>query len=577
MRMKQPAGAAPNGCVRGLSGGIAAAFYDSGQRAGAMLKPARSYVEAAASFRWNIPASYNIGVDVCDRQVSDARALIFLDADGRIREYSFGTLKKLSNKLANVLVARGLRRGDRVGILLPQSPETAVAHIAVYKAGMVAVPLFTLFGSDALEYRLQAAGVRVLIADVNGLAKIATIRDRLPELKLVLSIDGRGDGAEDYHALLARSFDSFEPKLTRADDPAMIIFTSGTTGPPKGALHAHRTLLGHLPGVEFPHEFFPKKGDLFWTPADWAWIGGLIDVLLPALHHGVPVLAYRAQKFDPEEAFRLMARHGVRNAFMPPTALKMMCQIGETPLSYDCDLRSIGSGGETLGEELLAWGRETFGLTINEFYGQTECNLVVGNCAGIMAVRPGSMGRAIPGHRVGIVDDEGNELPDGEAGTIAIRRPDPVMFLGYWNDAAATAAKFAGNWLLTGDQGIRDEDGYFWYVGRDDDVITTAGYRVGPGEIEDCLARHMSVAMAAVIGVPDPVRAQSIKAFIVLRAGYEGTPALSRQIQEFVKSRLAAHEYPRQVEFVTALPMTTTGKIMRGELRAQEAAKRGEA
>ncbi|UCH75277.1 MAG: AMP-binding protein, partial [Rhodospirillales bacterium] len=288
-----------------------------------MLKPARSYAEAVASFRWNVPASYNIGVDVCDRQRSDGRALVYRDPEGRVRNYSFGDLKKLSNRLANVLVARGMRRGDRIGILLPQAPETAVAHIAVYKAGMIAVPLFTLFGADALEYRIRAAGVRALIADAGGLAKITAVRDRLPELKLVLSIDGPGDGAEDFHALLARAFDSFQPKLTRADDPAMIIFTSGTTGPPKGALHAHRTLLGHLPGVEFPHEFFPQTGDLFWTPADWAWIGGLIDVLLPALHHGVPVLAYRAQKFNPEEAFRLMAEHRVRNAFMPPTALKM--------------------------------------------------------------------------------------------------------------------------------------------------------------------------------------------------------------------------------------------------------------
>ncbi len=542
-----------------------------------MLKPARNYVEAVAGFRWNIPASYNIGVDVCDRQLGGRRALICRDADGRVRAYSFGDLKQLSNRLANVLVGRGMKRGDRIGILLPQAPETAVAHIAVYKAGMIAVPLFTLFGMDALAYRLQAAGVRALVADANGLAKIAAIRDRLPELRLVLSIDGPGDGAEDFHNLLARAFDSFQPKLTRADDPAMIIFTSGTTGPPKGALHAHRTLLGHLPGVEFPHEFFPQKGDLFWTPADWAWIGGLIDVLLPALHHGVPVLAYRAQKFDPEEAFRLMAEHGVRNAFMPPTALKLMRGIGRTPASQDCRLRSIGSGGETLGEELLGWGRETFGLTINEFYGQTECNLVVGNCAGIMGVRPGSMGRAIPGHRVGIVDEAGNELPVGAAGTIAVRRPDPVMFLGYWNDPEATARRFAGDWLLTGDQGVRDADGYFRYVGRDDDVITTAGYRVGPGEIEDCLARHMSVAMAAVIGVPDPVRTQSIKAFVVLRPGYEGTPALAREIQDFVKSRLAAHEYPREVAFVSALPLTTTGKIKRGELRAEEAAKRGEA
>lgn len=541
-----------------------------------MLQSAKTYAAAVDKFQWRVPASYNIGVDICDHQNASATALICPQPNGRTRTYSFGDLKRQSNKLANVLAARGIRPGDRVGILLPQAPETAIAHIAVYKSGMIAVPLFTLFGAEALEYRLQAAGVRALISDTNGLAKIAAIRDRLPDLKLVMSIDGPDDGAEDYHRLLSRAYDSFQPKLTRADDPALIIFTSGTTGPPKGALHAHRTLLGHLPGVEFPHEFFPKKGDLFWTPADWAWIGGLIDVLLPSLHHGVPVLTWRSQKFDPEEAYSLMAKHQVRNTFMPPTALKLMRQIGPRPFAArDCKLRSIGSGGETLGAELLDWGRETFGLTINEFYGQTECNLVVGNCAGIMDVRPGSMGRAIPGHRVGIVDDEGNELPDGTEGNIAVRRPDPVMFLEYWNNPEATRAKFAGDWLLTGDRGTRDEDGYFHYVGRDDDVITSAGYRVGPGEIEDCLARHMAVAMAAVIGLPDPVRTQSIKAFVQLRPGYEGTPALAREIQDHVKTRLAAHEYPREVEFVTALPMTTTGKIMRGELRAREAERNG--
>jgi acetyl-CoA synthetase len=542
-----------------------------------MLKPARSYQEAVENFRWRVPASYNIGVDVCDDQNASSPALICPQPRGKPRIYTFGELKRLSNKLANVLAARGIKPGDRVGILLPQAPETAIAHIATYKSGMIAVPLFTLFGADALEYRLQTAGVRALICDSSGLAKLSAIRQNLPELKLVMSIDGAGDGAEDYHRLIAKAYDSFQPKLTRADDPALIIFTSGTTGPPKGALHAHRTLLGHLPGVEFPQEFFPKKGDLFWTPADWAWIGGLIDVLLPSLHHGIPVLTWRAQKFDPEEAYRLMGRHRVRNVFMPPTALKLMRQIGPRPFaSRECKLRSIGSGGETLGAELLDWGRETFGVTINEFYGQTECNLVVGNCAGIMKVRPGSMGRAIPGHRVGIVDDEGNELPDGTEGNIAVRRPDPVMFLGYWNNEEATAKKFAGDWLLTGDRGIRDEDGYFHYVGRDDDVITTAGYRVGPGEIEDCLSKHMAVSMAAVVGLPDPVRTQSIKAFVQLRPGFEGTPALASEIQDHVKTRLAAHEYPREIEFVSSLPMTTTGKIMRGELRAREASKRGE-
>ncbi len=539
-----------------------------------MLRRAESYEAARAGFRWRIPASYNIGVDVADRHAARdprAAAIIDLDPSGAVTRYSFGDLARLSNRLANLFVAHGLERGDRVGILLPQTVETAVAHIAAYKAGLVAVPLFTLFGEDALEYRLGASGARALITNAENLVKIAAIRQRLPELGLVLSIDGPGEGAEDFHAGLDAASDAFEAVATAADDPALIIFTSGTTGPPKGALHAHRTLLGHLPGVEFMHDFFPRPGDRFWTPADWAWIGGLIDVLLPALHHGVAVVAYRARKFDPEEAFRILAEHEIRNAFLPPTALKLMRQVERPRERWNYAVRSIFTGGETMGAELLDWGRAAFGVTINEGYGQTECNLVVGNNAAVMAVRPGSMGRAIPGHEVRIVDGDGNELAPGEVGNIAIHRPDPVMFLKYWNDPEATRKKFVGDWLITGDMGRRDEDGYFWFVGRDDDVITSAGYRIGPGEIEDCLMRHPAVALAAAIGVPDRLRTEIVKAFVVLNEGYAPTGKLAGEIQEFVKTRLAAHEYPRLVEFVDELPMTTTGKIMRRELRRREA------
>ena len=541
-----------------------------------MLPTGKTYEEIRARFRWRVPARYNIGVDICDKWAGDPDrlALIHKRAPGEpgpeTERYTFQNLKRLSNKLANVFDAHGISRGDRIGILLPQAPETAVAHIAAYKLGAVAVPLFTLFGADALEYRLANSGAAALVTDAGGLAKLAEIRAGLPALKLVLSIDGPGDGALSIHGEMDKARDGFDPVDTAADDPALIIYTSGTTGPPKGALHAHRVLLGHLPGVEFPHEFFPRAGDLFWTPADWAWIGGLIDVLLPAWHHGVPVLAHRMAKFNPEAAFRLMADFGVRNAFMPPTALKMMRAVERPRERWNYALRSIGSGGETLGAELLDWGRETFGLTLNEFYGQTECNLVVANCAGLMAVKPGSMGRAVPGHEVAIVDDGGGALPAGETGNIAIRRPDPVMFLEYWNDPAATAKKFAGDWLLTGDTGARDEDGYFHFAGREDDVITSGGYRIGPGEVEDCLLKHPAVVLAAVVGVPDPLRTERVKAFVVLSECAEAGPALAAEIQDFVKTRLAAHEYPREVEFVESLPMTATGKIMRRELRARE-------
>jgi acetyl-CoA synthetase len=533
-----------------------------------MLTKAASYDALQREFRWQVPAQYNIGVDVCDRHATGDRrlALIVLDETGATERFSFDDIKALSNRFANVLANHGLVRGDRLGILLPQAVETAVAHVAAYKSGLIAVPLFILFGADALEYRLANSGARALITDRTGFAKIAPIRDRLPELRHVYLIEGAETGAHDFAALLGRASDAFAPVATSADDPALIIYTSGTTGNPKGALHAHRVLLGHLPGVELPHEFFPQPGDLFWTPADWAWIGGLMDVLLPAWHHGIPVLAYRARKFDPDAALRLMAAQQVRNVFLPPTALKLMRQAGAAS-PPGLALRTVASGGETLGAELLDWGRAMFGLTVNEFYGQTECNLLIGNAAGLFPVRPGSMGRVIPGHDIGIVDPEGNPVARGETGLVGVRRPDPVMFLEYWRNPEATRDKFAGDYLVTGDLAREDADGYFWFVGRSDDLITSAGYRIGPGEIEDCLMKHPAVALAAVIGVPDPVRTEIVKAFLVLKPGEAGSPDLAREIQEFVKVRLAAHEYPRLVEFVDALPMTTTGKIIRRALR----------
>jgi acetyl-CoA synthetase len=535
-----------------------------------MLPEASDYGDLQRRFRWRIPEHYNIGVDVCDKwaaRAPDREALIHLRADGGVERYSFKDISRLSNRLANALSAQGVTAGARVGILLPQAPETAVAHVAVYKLGAIAVPLFALFGPDALCFRLSDSGAAALITDAAGVEKIAGIRADLPGLTTVVSIDGARDGVLSFTSLIEEARDTFEPLHTRSDDPALIIYTSGTTGPPKGALHAHRVLLGHLPGVEMPQELFPKPGDLFWTPADWAWIGGLIDVLLPSWHHGVPVLAHRMAKFDPEAAFRLMAEFQVRNAFLPPTALKIMRQVTDPGSRWPYRLRSIGSGGETLGAELLDWGRKVFGLTINEFYGQTECNLVLSNCAGLMPVEPGSMGRPVPGHEVAIVDEAGQPVTQGDPGVIAVRRPDPVMFLEYWRNPDATTAKFAGDWLLTGDRGRLDSQGYFHFIGREDDIITSGGYRIGPGEVEDCLIRHPAVALAAAVGVPDTLRGERVKAFVVLESGHAPSDGLAEEIQDFVRARLAAHEYPREVAFVTSLPMTATGKIKRRELR----------
>jgi acetyl-CoA synthetase len=539
-----------------------------------MLVGAGSYEATRAGFRWRIPARFNIAASACDRWAdgSGRLALLHLLADGRVERISYDALKAESSRLAHALAAHGVARGDPVAVLLPQVPEAAIAHLAIYRLGAIAVPLFQLFGEEALEYRLRDCGAVAAVTDATGLAKLSAICARLPSLRLVFCAGGASDGALDLRAEMARACDDFTPVDTSADDPALIIYTSGTTGSPKGALHAHRTLLGHLPGVQMPQEFMPQPGDLYWTPADWAWIGGLLDVLLPGLHLGVPVLAHRMPKFDPEFAFSLMAGQGVRNAFLPPTALKMLRQVPE-PARFGHALRSIGSGGETLGEGLLDWGRAAFGLTINEFYGQTECNLVVSGCASLFAPKPGSMGRAVPGHEVAILDAEGQPLPPGEAGTIAVRAPDPVMFLGYWNRPEATTRKLAGDWLLTGDQGSMDVDGHITFLGRDDDVITSAGYRIGPGEVEDCLLRHPAIAMAAVIGLPDPLRTERVTAVLVPKPGVIPGPELATEIQGYVKTRLAAHLYPRQVEFVDELPMTATGKVMRGTLRRQLAAK----
>jgi len=538
-----------------------------------MLKHGKTYDAVYNTFKWQIPEFYNIGVDICDKWAERGQrlALIYEDEKGRVVRYTFRDLKHLSNKLANALQASKIGVGDRLGILLPQCPETALSHIAAYKVGAVAIPLFTLFGTDALEYRLSNSEARAVVTDMANLPKIMEIRDNLPELKTILVTgEKQYEKVRNFWDLIEKGSPDFHPVNTRADDPALIIYTSGTTGPPKGALHAHRTLLGHLPGVEFPHNFFPQEDDLFWTPADWAWIGGLIDVLFPSWHHGIPVLAHRARKFDPEEAFHLIAKYKVRNAFMPPTALKLMRQVPDPKSRHSYNMRSIGSGGETLGEELLDWGRDIMGLTINEFYGQTECNLIVGCCADVMDIRPGSMGCAIPGHVVDVIDGNGQPLKAGIVGEIAVKRPDPVMFLEYWRNPDATRKKFIGDWLLTGDLAKKDVDGYFWFNGRKDDVITSAGYRIGPAEIEDCLMKHPAVAMVAVVGSPDEVRTEIVKAFIVPKPEISVGPEVSEDIKTFVKTRLAAHEYPREIEFVDELPMTATGKIMRKDLKKLE-------
>ena len=507
-----------------------------------------SYDELRAAHRWALPPVLNLGVEVADRRPRDAPAILVTDGRELTRTVTFGELSERSNRLANALAAVGAGPGDRVGIILSQRPETAIAHVATYKLGAIAMPLSTAFGPDALEVRLRGSDPRVVLGEPEALERVRA-----------LGFDGATIDVDELDALLDRASSSFEAAATSPDTPALLVYTSGTTGPPKGALHGHRVLAGHLPGFELSHDFYPQPGDRIWTPADWAWIGGLYDVLMPGLYHGTPVVAFRAPRFDPEQAFEVIARLDVRNLFVPATGLRLMRRAGGPPVS----LRTLGSGGETVGEETAAWCAERFGTRLNEFYGQTEANLLIGSCAA-WPQRPGWMGRAYPGHELRLVDGE-----------IAVRvEGDPVVFLGYWRDEEATAAKVRDGWLHTGDLAEVDGDGTYRSIGRVDDLISSGGYRIGPGEIEECLIRHPAVSVAAAIGSPDDVRGEVVKAFVVTVEGAPRSPELAEELRGFVRTRLAPYEVPREVEFVESLPLTVTGKIRRAELRRLDAERR---
>jgi len=539
------------------------------------------YDELARNFRWNVPPRYNIAQACCGQWARDRTrfALYWEDESGATAAYSFWDIQQQANRLSNALAALGVQRGDRVALLLPQRPESAIAYMAIFQMGAVALPLSHLFGPDALEYRMEHAGASVAIVEPTTLANLWQIHGRLSGLRHVIGVGGaRESGVHAWEALLAKASSDFAVVDTAADDPALIIYTSGTTGAPKGAYEAHRLLIGNLSGFVHSHDLFPQPGDMFWSPADWAWAGGLFDALLPSWAFGIPILGYRG-KFDAEKAYDLLEKYGIRNSFLFPTALKLMMKaVPEPKGKYDLNLRSIMSAGESVGVTVIEWAKEHLGVTINEMFGQTEINYVVGNCQAAWPVKPGSIGRPYPGHHVAVIDEQGQERPRGELGEIAVHRScngeaDPVFFLEYWKNAQATRDKFIGDWGLTGDQGKMDEDGYLWYQGRTDDVIKSSGYRIGPAEIESCLVRHPAVANAAVIGKPDATRGAIVKAFIVLQPGQKPTKALEEDIQKHVRGRLAPYEYPKEIEFIDALPMTTTGKVQRKELRKREEAR----
>lgn len=474
-------------------------------------------------------------LDHPDEQV----AIIDLAPAGRV-DVTFAALSKMVDRLARSLKTT-VNRGDRVGVLLSQSPWCAAAHLAIWKIGAISVPLFKLFKHDALRSRIKDAGVSLVLTDTEGAALVG-------DLAPCWQADRTGFEGNPV---------PFEPATDKT--PAVLIYTSGTTGSPKGALHGHGVLEGHLPGVALSHDGLGQAGDCIWTPADWAWIGGLFDVLMPGLALGVPVVAARMPKFTVSDCVKVVEQANVKNVFFPPTALRMLRAEG----ARVCGLRSVASGGEPLGAEMLAWGRDALSVTINEFYGQTECNMVVTSCAAQYETKPGCMGRPVPGFEVAVIDEDGN--PTEDEGDIAVRRGAPSMMLEYWRRPGATADKFRGNWMLTGDRGQMDGPD-IRFVGRDDDVITSGGYRIGPAEIEDCLLTHPDVATVGVVGKPDALRTEIVKAYVVPKPG---TSPDASSLQSFVKDRLATYSYPREIEFLESLPMTVTGKVIRKELKAR--------
>jgi acetyl-CoA synthetase len=541
-------------------------------------RDAGNYDDVHARFSWagHVPETLNLAHMVCDRWADDpARiALVHERINGGVDRYSYAGLRALSDRCANLFDSLGLTRGDRVAVLLQQHPESVVAHLGAWKRGLVSCPMSVLFGPDALAYRIKDSGARVVVTNAANAPKVLEMRAACPTLEHVFVIDDPLPGTTDFHAALAASPEGGDIAVTGADDPAWISYTSGTTGPPKGALQPHRMLLGLLPSLEFVWDFFPRAGDVTWSPADWSWMGGFSGVMLPSLWHGLTTVSTELGPFDPENAYRILATHSVTCTLLVPTMLKMMRQVPAPRSRYELHLRVVKSGAEAVGAELLEWASRELGVIVNEVFGQTECMEPLGNNAAVMPIKPGSIGRPLPGHVCAIVDDDGHELGDGELGHIAVRAPHPVMFLGYLNRDDATREKYRGEWLLTGDLGVRDADGYYWFRGRADDVITSAGYRIGPAEIEDALLRHPAVANAAVIGVPDPARTEAIKAFVVLAPGRHGDEALVETLRDHVRIRLARHEVPRFIEFVDSLPMTTTHKVMRRELRERERQRR---
>jgi acetyl-CoA synthetase len=552
-----------------------------------------SYERAREAFSWDLPDEYNPAVDFLRKHEDTSDTALRYEApDGGRETYTFADLDERSDRLAAALSDLGIGAGDRVGVVVPQKPQNPITHLANWKVGAVSVPLTVLFGRDALEYRLSDSEATAVVVDPSVRGTIDEIRAACPALEHVIEL---GDGASvagearAFDDLLAAHEPGIEVHDSTPETPTAIMYTSGSTGPPKGVRHGHALWLGRAAAA---YNYF--DGDLaggaatLWTPADWAWGAALGGTLFAAWHHGCSIVGRPREGFDPEAAGALLERHGVTDAFVPPTALRMLMDVDDPEGRYDLSLETIAAAGEPLTTEIVDWVESTFtDVAINEFYGQTELNLVVGNSSRWFETRPGSMGRPFPGYEVAVLDpDTGDRLERGEVGELAVKPDDRrVFFDGYLGlpektankrveDGPASGASGANagseTWFLTDDLVERDADGYLWFHSRADDVILTSGYRVGPMEVEDAILTHEAVAQAGVVGVPDGTRGEAIKAFVEPATDEYDPDRLREEIRELVRDRLAEYEYPKHVAFVDSLPTTTTGKIRRRTLRERE-------
>jgi acetyl-CoA synthetase len=517
----------------------------------------RTYDEVCAAHRWQVPDRYNIAADVCDKHPRDKPAMIWEDWRGNERRVDWGEIQDLSCKFANVLRDRGVEREDRVAMLLPATPEAAAAFLGTWKAGAILLSMSVLYGDEGIRHRITDSQAKVVVTDSENADRI---EPGLADEVLILDDE-----------LLADASPKFETVDTAADDPAQLYYSSGTTGLAKGILHAHRYLLAH---EEFIYCHDVRDGELFHGMGEWAWAAGIAPLLGPWRFGATQLVFQRRGGFDPEQQLAVLSKHGATNVFTTPTAMRAMMAIDDAGKRFPQKFRAVCSAGEPLNPEAIRWFRDQYGLTVLDFYGLTESYPLCANFP-FMEVREGSMGRPMPGWDVEILDEDENPVAQGERGEICLRaRSNPHYPLGYWNRPAETDETFGGDWFHTKDAAERDEDGYFWYAGRADDVIISAGYRIGPFEVESACIEHPAVLEAAAVASPDERRGNVVKAFIVLAHGHEASDSLADEIKRFVRERHSAYAYPRRVEFVGDLPKTLTGKIRRIELRERERARR---